>query len=299
MKVLISGSTGLVGSALVKLLTSDGHNVTRLVRPGGPITHGSVLWDPQNGLLDSEAIEGHDAVVHLAGENIAARRWTPDQKKRIRESRVRGTSLLCGRLRSLKSPPAVALFASAIGIYGDRSDEELTEQSTPGSGFLASVTKEWEAASDVLAETSVRVVKLRIGVVLSNDGGALARMLPVFKLGLGGKIGSGCQYMSWIAIDDLLNIVKYVLSHDNISGPVNAVSPNPVTNEEFTKKLGKLLSRPTIFSVPRPALKLAAGEMGNELLLTSTRVLPEKLISIGFRFAYPDLEQALRHVLGR
>jgi len=299
MKVLISGSTGLVGSALVRLLTSDNHHVTRLVRPGGPITHGSVLWDPQRGLLDSEAIEGHDAVVHLAGENIAAGRWTADQKKRIRESRVRGTSMLCGRLKSLKKPPTVALFASAIGIYGDRSDEELTEQSTPGPGFLAMVTKEWEAASDVLAETSIRVVKLRIGVVLSKEGGALVRILPVFKFGLGGKIGSGRQYMSWIAIDDLLNIVKYVLSHDNISGAVNAVSPNPATNEEFTKSLGKLLSRPTIFSVPRLALKLAAGEMGNELLLASTRVLPEKLISSGFRFEYPDLEQALKHVLGR
>jgi len=299
MKVLISGSTGLVGSALVRSLTSDGRQVTRLVRPGGPITHGSVLWDPQNGLLDSEAIEGHDAVIHLAGENIAAGRWTPDQKKRIRESRVRGTSLLCGRLKSLKSPPAVALFASAIGIYGDRSDKELTERTTPGSGFLASVTKEWEAASDVLTETSIRVVKLRIGVVLSKEGGALTRMLPVFKLGLGGKIGSGCQYMSWIAIDDLLGIVKYVLSHDNISGPVNAVSPNPVTNEEFTKRLGKLLSRPTFLALPRLGLKLAAGEMGDELLLASTRVLPERLTSSGFHFEYPKLEQALKHLLSR
>jgi len=298
MKVLISGSTGLVGSALVRLLTSDGYHVTRLVRPGGPITHGSVPWDPQNGLLDSEAIEGHDALVHLAGENIAAGRWTPDQKKRIRESRVRGTSMLCGRLKSLKKPPAVAVFASAVGIYGNRSDEELTEQSIPGSGFLATVTKEWEAASDVLTETSIRIVKLRIGVVLSKDGGALARMLPVFKLGLGGKIGSGRQYMSWIAIDDLLGIMKYTLSHDNISGPINAVSPNPVTNKEFTKRLGKLLSRPTFFALPRLGLKLAAGEMGDELLLASTRVLPEKLTSSGFHFEYPKLEQALKHILG-
>jgi len=299
LKVLISGSYGLIGSALVRSLTAQGHQVTRLVRPGRPVTAGAIAWDPSSGTLELRSLEDFDAVVHLAGENIASGRWTAERKQRIRDSRVRGTTLLCSRLKNLEQPPNVAVFASAIGYYGDRADEELDEDSPPGHGFVANLVREWEAASQPLEGTSIRVVRLRIGVVLSKDGGALAKMLPTFKRGLGGKFSSGRQYMSWITLDDLVGVIEHTITNDNLSGPVNAVGPKPMTNGEFTKTLGKVLSRPTLLSVPAFALHLAAGEMAEELLLASTRALPKKLQETGYHFLHPDLESGLRTVLGK
>ena len=237
--------------------------------------------------------------MHLAGENIAVRRWTPAQKARIRDSRVQGTRLLAQSLARLQQPPTVMVCASAIGFYGDRGEELLTEGSAPGSGFLTDTCRAWEAAAQPASEKDIRVVNLRLGVVLSPGGGALAKMLLPFRLGVGGKIGSGRQYMSWIEIDDVVGVIHYALTTDELRGPVNAVAPNPVTNREFTKTLGRVLSRPTIFPMPAFAARLAFGEMADELLLASTRVKPARLQNSGYYFRHPRLEDALRHLLGK
>jgi uncharacterized protein len=300
MKVLVTGSTGLVGSALVPFLTKSGHHVTRLVRSrtGGPLKDTQVIeWDPVAGRLDKLALEGVEGVVHLAGENIAARRWTAEQKARIRESRVAGTRLLADTLARMSRPPKVLICASAIGYYGNRGDQRLTEESSSGGDFLAEVSREWEAAAKPTADKGVRVVYLRIGLVLSPAGGALGKMLTPFRMGVGGVIGSGEQYMSWVAIDDLIGIIQHGLARDGLRGPVNAVSPNSVTNREFTKTLGKVLGRPTIFPLPEFAARLAFGEMADALLLSSTRVEPQRLLASGYAFLYPTLEGALRHLL--
>ncbi|MBN2226688.1 MAG: TIGR01777 family oxidoreductase [candidate division Zixibacteria bacterium] len=300
MKIAITGASGLIGSALVTALVENGHQVTKLVRPGGPVGAGSIAWAPDQGKLESAALEGFDTVFHLAGESIAEGKWTEAKKRKILESRVRSTSLLCGRLKNLSSPPSVAVFASAIGIYGNRGDDELTEESTPGEGFLATVTKEWEAASEILADTAIRVVKLRFGVVLSEKGGALPAMIKPFKLGLGGKIGRGTQYISWISIDDVINIMQFVIREDQLRGPINAISPNPVTNAEFTTALGQALNRPSAASVPAFAIRLMVGrEMADEMLLASTRVIPKKLQDAGYRFLFPYLQEALRYHIER
>ena len=299
MKILVSGSTGLIGSALVPFLTSGGHSVVRLIRTETRPGQAAVYWDPAAGKIDSSALEGLDAVVHLAGENIAARRWTPAQKARIRDSRVQGTRLLAQSLARLQQPPTVMVCASAIGFYGDRGTEDLTEKSAPGSGFLTYTCLAWEAAAQPASEKDIRVVNLRLGVVLSPRGGALAKMLLPFRLGVGGKIGSGRQYMSWIGIDDVVGAIHYALTTDELHGPVNAVAPNPVTNLEFTKTLGRVLSRPTIFPMPAFAARLAFGEMADELLLASTRVKPARLQNSGYYFRHPRLEDALRHLLGK
>lgn len=299
MKILVSGSTGLIGSALVPFLTAGGHSVTRLIRSQPRPGQATVHWDPAAGSIDSNALEGLDAVVHLAGENIAARRWTPAQKVRIRDSRVQGTRLLAQSLARLQQPPKVMVCASAIGFYGDRGEEILTEGSAPGSGFLTDTCLAWEAAAQPANEKDIRVVNLRLGVVLSPGGGALAKMLLPFRLGVGGKIGSGRQYMSWIEIDDVVGVIHYALTTDELRGPVNAVAPNPVTNLEFTKTLGRVLSRPTIFPMPVFAARLAFGEMADELLLASTRVKPARLQNSGYYFRHPQLEGALRHLLGK
>jgi len=298
MKILVSGSTGLVGSALVSFLASGGHEVVRLVR--GRLKPGvvEVPWDPQAGTIEAAKLEGLDAVVHLAGENIAGR-WTAAKKARIRSSRVEGTRLLAEALAGLKRPPKTLVCASAIGYYGDRGDEVLREDSPSGAGFLAAVCRDWEAAAHAAAEKGIRVVQLRIGVVLSPAGGALARMLTPFKLGLGGRIGPGSQFMSWIAIDDLIGAIHHALTTEPLRGPVNAVAPRAVTNREFTKTLGRVLARPTIFPMPAFAARLAFGEMADELLLASARVEPAKLVSSGYRFRTPELEAALRHLLGK
>ena len=299
MKVIVTGSNGLIGSALVRDLADEGHIVTRLVRPASGTVGDAVIWDPGKGTVDQNGLKGHDAVVHLAGENIAGSSWTPERKALIRDSRVGGTRLLCKSLQRLASPPATLVCASAVGYYGDRGHELLREDNPPGKGFLSEVCREWEEATEEIARTGVRVVNLRIGMVLSAEGGALAKMLPAFRAGAGARIGSGEQYMSWIALPDLVGVIRHALATDSLKGPVNAVAPHPVTNREFTKSLGRILGRPTVVFLPAFAARLLFGEMANEMLLASTRVEPAKLLASGYRFRLPDLEGALRSLLGK
>jgi hypothetical protein len=300
MRVAVSGSTGLVGSEVVTVLSAGGHDVVRLVRRAPAPGEKAVRWDPEKGEVDAAGLEGLDAVVHLAGENVGSGRWTAARKAAIRDSRVKGTRLLCEALAGLARPPETLVCASAVGYYGDRGEEVLTEESPPGAGFLPEVCREWEAASGPAARKGIRVVALRFGMVLSPKGGALSRMLPLFRAGLGGVIGGGRQYVSWVALDDLPNIILHTLQRGDLRGPVNAVAPRPVTNREFTEALGKALSRPTPLPVPAFALRLAVGgEMADALLLSSARVVPKRLIDTGYTFLSPELEPALRRLLGR
>ena len=297
----MTGSSGLVGNALRSFLTTGGHEVVRLVRRerGRTPASDSRVWDPLFDVIDLSHFDGVDAVVHLAGENIASGRWTSARKARIRESRVRGTRLLSESLATLGVKPKVLLSASAVGFYGDRGAETLDEASSQGSGFLASVCRDWERATEPAERAGIRVVHLRIGIVLTPKGGALRRMLPPFRLGLGGRIGSGDQFMSWITLDEIAAVVLHALATEALDGPVNAVSPSPVMNRELTSTLGRVLKRPALLPVPAFAMRAALGEMANELLLSSARVAPKKLLESGFRFRHPDLEGALRHLLGR
>ncbi len=299
MNVLVSGSTGLVGSAVVAALTAEGHRVTRLVRTEVSPGTASIAWDPMAKRLPAPALEGLDAVVHLAGENIAKGRWNAAKKAAIRDSRIQGTRVLGEALSQLVEPPKVLVSASAIGYYGSRDDRVMREDSRPGTDFLAEVCKDWEAATQPAEARGIRVVHLRIGVVMAREGGALHKMLTPFKLGAGGIMGSGKQYVSWVALDDVTGIVLHVLNTESLAGPVNAVAPNPVTNYEFTKTLGRVLKRPTAFPMPTPAVKALFGEMGDALLLSSTRVEPARLQESGYTFRHPELEGALRHILGR
>jgi uncharacterized protein (TIGR01777 family) len=294
MVIVVSGSSGLVGSALVRALEENGHLVRRLVR--GEVRDGDreIRWDPAAGEIDAAELEGIDAVVHLAGENLAARRWNAEVKREIRDSRVRGTRLLAETLANLSSKPDTLISASAVGFYGDRGDAAVEETSERGAGFLADVCSEWEAATEPARAAGIRVVNLRIGVVISGEGGALAKMLLPFKLGLGGVIGSGQQVWSWIALDDLVRAILFLLEQKPLSGPVNGVAPSAVTNREFTKTLGQVLGRPTIFPMPAFAARLALGEMADEMLLSGARVEPRALVSAGFAYANPQLEPALR-----
>jgi len=296
MRILLTGSGGLIGHALLSSLTADGHSVVRLTRSQTHATGGQVLWDPRAGTIHADDLEGFDAVVHLAGETIVGR-WTPAKKARIIDSRVKGTWLLCESLANSHSRPKVLVSASAIGYYGDRADQALDEQSAAGSLFLSEVTKAWEAATEPAARSGIRVVNLRIGFVLSRAGGGLATMLLAFKLGMGGRVGSGHQYVSWIAIDDVVAAITHAIQSDSLHGPVNCVAPHPVTNREFTKTLGRVLRRPTIFPLPAFAARLVMGEMAENLLLASTRVEPARLLASGYEFRFPQLEGALRHVL--
>lgn len=298
MKILMTGSSGLVGSALIPVLREAGHEVTKLVR-SAPKSADEVQWDPQIGIRELTRLEGMDAVIHLAGENIAAGRWNADQKERIRESRVRGTQTLCHALTQLALPPKVLLSASALGFYGDRGEEVLSEESAAGRGFLSEVCVAWEAATQPAEKSGLRVVLLRIGIVLSPTGGPLAKMALPFKLGLGGVIGSGQQYMSWIALDDLIGAITHALTTEAVRGPLNCVAPHPVTNREFTKTLGGALRRPTIFPVPAFVLRLMLGEMADELLLSGARLEPKRLLETQFQFRYPRLDEALGAVLGK
>ena len=292
-RTLISGSTGLIGRALVSRLESSGHEVVRLVRPTSRRGVTGIIWDPAAGLLDSSELEGFDAVIHLAGENIANRRWSEEQKQRIRDSRVVGTDLLATALSSLNSPPSIFACASAGGYYGDRGDEILTDSATHGTDFLAQATREWEKATATASEAGIRVVSMRISVVLTAAGGMLKRVLPIFKLGLGGRLGSGSQYMSWITRKDLIDAILWVMENDELSGGVNISSPNPVTNAEFTRALGIEVGKPAIFSVPRLALRIAQGDL-SDVVLSSLRMEPERLVESGFEFTHPEIEGALR-----
>lgn len=299
MKVLISGVTGLVGAALTRRLEEEGHSVVALVRREPQQGREEIGWDPRAGVIGANDLEGLEAVVHLSGENIAGRRWSAAQKEEIRASRVDSTRLLCETLAQLKRPPAVLLCASAIGYYGDRKDEVLREDSGAGVGFLAQTSMAWEEATQAATKGGVRVVNLRFGVLLSKRGGALAKMLPPFKMGVGGKIGSGRQYMSWISLDDAVEAMHHALAVEQMEGPVNIVARNSVTNAEFTKVLGRVLRRPTFFPLPAFAARLALGEMADALLLASTRVEPVRLVETGFEFRHADLETALRYLLDK
>jgi len=297
MRILITGSSGLVGRALIPELGLDRHDVIRLVRSHAQEEDGALYWNPQAEELESASLEGVDAVIHLSGENVASGRWTTNRKKRLVDSRVQSTRLLSETLARLEYPPMVLISASAAGYYGSRGDELLTEEACPGSGFLADLCVQWENALHSAIESGIRVIALRLGVVLTSDGGALAKMLPAFKLGLGGKLGPGNQYMSWLSLDDLVRIVSFLLENEAISGPVNTASPKPVTNIEFTRTLGRVLRRSTLLGVPAFALKLLFGEMAQETLLSSGRLVPTVLTKHGFEFSHPDIETALRSVL--
>ncbi len=299
MKVAITGASGLIGSALTPFLKTGGHQVYRLVRTQADDKKGEIFWQPSAKTLNPKALEGMDAVIHLAGENIASGRWTDNKKASIRDSRIATTKFLAEVLAKLDNPPSVFVTASAIGYYGNRGSEILREESSVGTGFLPEVCKEWEAATQVATERGIRVVHLRIGIVLTPQGGALAKMLLPFQLGIGGRFGSGEQYMSWIAIDDVIGAIYHVIANEQITGAVNVVSPNPVTNAEFTKTLGKVLFRPTIFPMPSFAAKLVLGEMADDLLLSSARVHPGQLMATSYNFRHSDLEGALRHLLGK
>ncbi|MFA5027933.1 MAG: TIGR01777 family oxidoreductase [Candidatus Methylomirabilota bacterium] len=292
----VSGSRGLVGSVLIPRLAAEGHEVIRLVRgaSAGPTELG---WSPHAGFAERCRAEGLDAVVHLAGENIASGRWTAARKAEIRQSRVEGTRRVAEGLAGLATPPRVLVCASAVGYYGDRGAEILTEQSPPGEGFLAEVCQAWEAAADPARQAGIRVVHLRFGAILTPAGGALARMLLPFRLGLGGPIGSGEQYLSWIGIDDAVGALLHALVAESLAGAVNAVAPTPLPNREFARLLGNALSRPAILPLPAFAVRLLLGEMADPLLLASSRVVPAQLLASGYRFRHPDLEGALRYLL--
>jgi uncharacterized protein (TIGR01777 family) len=302
MKVLVAGSTGLVGTALVQELRHAGHTVCRLVRPHTDMrmAHGSVgfdvKWDPATGRLGAAAV-GADAVVNLAGASIADGRWTSERKKLLRTSRVDHTRALVNALSKMAARPRVLVSASAIGYYGDRGDDLLNEDCSPGNGFLSDVAKDWEAEAEKAAVLGIRVVRARFGVILAKHGGALPKMLLPFRFGLGGKIGAGKQWMSWIALTDVVAILRFALENGEGRGPINVVSPQPVRNAEFTAALAKALHRPALFPAPAFALRLALGEMADALLLSSQRVVPQQLLRLGYRFAHEDLESALKVLL--
>jgi uncharacterized protein (TIGR01777 family) len=294
-RILVSGASGLIGRALVAFLQGGGHEVYRLVRrAAGP---GEIFWNPAAGELDPSAVEGFDAVIHLAGEGIAEGRWTPERKARILSSRVEGTRLLAQTVAQLTRKPEVFISASAIGFYGNRGDEALDETFESGTGFLADVCRAWEAETAVAEAAGIRVVKLRTGIVLSPRGGALAQMLPAFQAAAGGPVGSGRQVMSWIALDDVVGAIQHALFTSSLRGPVNLTGPAPVTSAEFARVLGRVLHRPAFMPLPSLAVNVMFGELGQALLLEGARVLPRALQASGFEFLCPDLESALRHEL--
>ncbi len=298
MKILIAGASGLVGQKLCASLARQRHDVVRLVRRAAKAKD-EISWDPATSSLDASALEGIDAVVNLSGENVGAGRWTARRRDAILRSRVDATRTLVTAAQKMKRKPAVFVSASAVGFYGDRGDDELTESSAIGHGFLPEVCLIWETHAEGAARVGVRTALLRFGVVLSGEGGALGKMLPIFRLGLGGRLGDGKQWMSWVSIDDVIGAIEHALTHPSVSGPVNVVAPEPVTNAGFTRTLGRVLGRPTFFPVPAAMLRLVFGEMADAALLSSARALPQKLRETGYTFRYTQLEAALRAVLGK
>ncbi|EFB42722.1 TIGR01777 family oxidoreductase [Parachlamydia acanthamoebae] len=296
MDIVISGSSGLVGAALTSFFRDQGHLVKRLVRKKGGLAHDEIGWDPEAGNIDSDLLEGTDILINLAGENIAHGRWNDFKKKKILNSRLKSTQLLSKTLHQLKAPPRTWINASAIGYYGNQEGDAILDESSPaGTSFLSKVCKEWEAS--VQAPASIRTVCTRFGLIMTPKGGALKQMLLPFKLGLGGMLGTGKQYMSWITLQDLMHAIDHVIKTPSLKGPVNMVSPFPVTNQEFTHALGEALNRPTILSMPAFAARVIFGEMAEELLLSSIRVEPKKLLESSFTFAHPKLEDALHALL--
>jgi uncharacterized protein (TIGR01777 family) len=305
MRILVSGSTGFVGMTLVKSL--EGHSIAPLVRPGtapkgaaavhDKVRGETVAWDPVTGTFDAARAEGADALVHLAGASIADGRWNAARKELLRTSRIEATRHLIGALGKLQRPPRVIVAASAIGYYGDRGEETLTESSAPGTDFLPEICREWEAEAARAAQFGARVVNLRFGIILAAHGGALPRMVLPFKLGAGGKLGTGRQWMSWVTLRETISIIQFALKTSGLAGPVNVVAPNPVRNTEFTKVLAKTLHRPALFPAPAFALRLALGEMADALLLASQKVMPAKLVDSGYQFSEPELAPALADVL--
>jgi hypothetical protein len=321
LKVLISGATGLVGERLVAMLLTQGHSVVRLSRRGGEVAIGSgegsakgpdeaggaakdgalteIFWNPVAGTIESKLPNDLDAVVHLSGRNVSASRWTVEEKHLIHESRVKSTQYLCQLLASLEKKPEVLVCASAIGYYGNRGSEPLTEDASEGSGFLAEVCIDWEQAANAAKASGIRVVLARIGAVLSPKAGALAKLLPIFSAGGGGRIGDGKQYFSWVSIDDVCGAIYHAIVTKQVEGPLNVVAPNCATNAEFTRAMGRALLRPTLFPVPPEALRIAFGEMADALLMASVRVLPQKLKQTGYEFQDPDLLDAIKFLIGR
>jgi uncharacterized protein (TIGR01777 family) len=296
MRVLVAGSSGLIGTALCRALGTAGHEGVRLVRRA-PGADDEIFWNPEGGVLDASALAGVEAVVHLGGRSIAGGRWTAQVKRDLRHSRVETTELLAGVLAGLDAPPRVFICASAIGIYGNRGDEELREDSGAGTGFLAELGQAWEGASAAAVDAGIRVVHARFGIALSREGGALAKMLPPFRLGVGGRLGNGKQYFSWVALEDAVAALLFAIDNDDLHGPVNVTAPTPVTNAELTRALGRALRRPTIFPLPAFMAKILLGELAEEGLLASQRVVPQRLLDAGFEFSYPAIDGALRQAL--
>ncbi len=299
MKILISGASGLVGRALAGVLRAQGHQVARLVRPGSAPSADDISWDPSAATVDVSAMEGADAVVHLSGASVSGGRWTPARKALLHSSRIDTTRVLVDALASLRQKPRVFLCASATGCYGDRGDEILTESSAIGTDFLSLVVRDWEAEAARAEICGIRTVELRFGVILSAEGGALAAMLRPFKFGMGGRLGSGRQWMSWISLEDAVGVVCSAITDEQLTGPLNVVAPNPLRNAEFTRITAAVLHRPAIFAAPAFALRIALGEMADGLLLASLRVIPERLLATGYQFRSPEFELALRAILDR
>lgn len=297
-KILISGASGLIGSNLTPFFTTGGHDVYKLVRKK-PSNKNEIFWDPSEGIINSDELEGFDAIIHLAGENIGESRWTPEKKRVFMESRTRGTTLLAKAASALKKPPKVFISASATGFYGNRGDMILTEKSGRGDLFISNLCDAWEKSASDNLKKSIRLVIARIGVVLTPEGGALSKMLPAFKPGLGGRTGKGNQYIAWISMDDVIGAIYHILFNDSLAGKVNLVAPEPVTNKMLVEVLSKILKRPAFTDIPEKILKAAFGQMADEILLASSRVVPSKLLGSGYVFLKPDLETALRHTLGR
>ncbi len=296
MKILLTGSSGLLGSSIIAELLKKNYQFTRLIRTESECNT-DIKWNPETGDTYNPLDFDISVVVHLNGQNLLSGRWSKKLKRTLYESRIYSTKNLVHLIKKLPQPPILLITASAVGFYGNQEEKILTEESGNGSGFLAGVCKDWEDAAKNLADIGTRICHLRLGVVLSNKGGALSMMKPAFKLGMGGILGDGKQFMSWISIDDVVSIIEYIITNETLEGPINLVSPNPVTNREFTKTLGKVLNRPTLFPVPKIILKLLLGEIADELLLSSTRVIPAKLDAAGYKFKYPDLNETLTHLL--